>query len=263
MGENDSLWDIREQRDYKVVKANEIIQKARYDLSIMELRALAFIFSKIKPTDTELVEYTFSIQDYCQVYGINKESGTNYKAVKDSLQSLRDKSFWMVDENGKEVLIGWLQKVRINKGSGKVEVKLDDDLQKYVIGLCNNFTQYELLYTMPLKSNYSFRIYELLKSYAFTKHHVFDTDELRHQLAAEKYVNFKDFRKRVIEVAVKEINMFTDLDITWQPIFKGRKAIQVEFFIEQKDQWGRLEAYGKATEEIEGQMNIEDFLNGR
>lgn len=255
----DNKIEISTQRDYKVVKANEIIQRARYDLNITELKALAYIFSKIKPNDTQLQEYVFSVKDYCQVCGIDYKNGGNYKAVKDTLKALRDKSFWVVEEDGKEVLIGWLQKVRISKGSGKIEVKLDDDLQKYVMGLFDNFTQYSLLSTLPMKSNYSFRIYELLKSYAFTKRHTFDIDDLKRQLAAENYINFKDFRKKVIEVAVKEINLYTDIEVTWQPITKGKKVIQIEFTITQRDSWGQLEASSRAVDQIEGQLSLDDY----
>lgn len=255
----DNKTEITTQRDYKVVKANEIIQRARYDLNITELKALAYIFSKIKPNDTQLQEYTFSVKEYCQVCGIDYKNGGNYKAIKNTLKALRDKSFWVVEEDGKEVLIGWLQKARISKGSGKIEVKLDDDLQKYVIGLFDNFTQYELLSTLPMKSNYSFRIYELLKSYAFTKQHTFDLDDLKRQLAAENYINFKDFRKKVIEVAVKEINLYTDIEISWQPVTKGKKVIQIVFFITQRDTWGRIEAQFRATDQIEGQLSFDDY----
>ena len=194
--EYDERLQITEERSYLVVKANEIIQKARYDLNIAELKALAYIFSKIKPTDTQLQEYSFSIKEYCQVCGIDYKNGGNYQYVKGTIKALRDKSFWVLDENGNEVLIGWLQKAKINKGSGKISVKLDEDLQKYVIGLFNNYTQYELLSTLPMKSSYSFRIYELLKSYAFQKQHTFNIDELKKQLTATNYINFKDFRKK-------------------------------------------------------------------
>ena len=250
---------ITEQRSYQVVKANEIIQKARYDLNITELKALAYIFSKIKPTDTQIQEYSFSIKEYCQVCGLDYKNGGNYKYIKQTIKALRDKSFWLMDEKGNEVLIGWLQKVRINKGSGKITVKLDDDLQRYVIGLFSNYTQYELLSTLPMKSSYSFRMYELLKSYAFQKNHTFNIDELKKQLAAQ-YVNFKDFRKYVLETATKEINLYTDIEVSWEPIYKGRKVIQVKFLIKQRDSWGRFKTAARAVEELDGQMSIYDFL---
>lgn len=254
----DNKLEIRQQRSYTVVKSNEIIQRARYDLNISELKTLAYIFSKIKPTDKELQEYTFSIKEYCQVCGIDYTNGANYLYIKKNIKSLRDKSFWLMDENGCEVLVGWLSKARINKGSGKITVKLDEDIQKYVIGLFDNFTQYELLSTLPMKSSYSFRIYELLKSYAWTKHHIFDIDDLKSKLAATNYVNFKDFRKYVLEIATKEINLYTDIEVNWEPITKGRKVIQVSFDIKQRDTWGRFLASTKAENQIEGQISFLD-----
>lgn len=257
----DRKIDIATQREYKVVKANEIIQKARYDLTITELKALAYIFSKIKPNDTELQEYTFSIKDYCQVCGIDYQSGKNYESTKKNLKALRDKSFWIMDENGNETTVGWLGKVRISKGSGKITVKLDEDMQKYVIGLFDNYTQYELLSTLPMKSAYSFRIYELLKSYAFTKRHTFDIDDLKLTLMATNYVNFKDFRKKVLEIAIKEINLYTDLEVSWEPVTKGKKVIQVKFEIKQRDVWGAIASNHRATQELDGQMNLFDYAS--
>lgn len=260
---SDRKLDIVQQRSYTVVKSNEIVQKARYDLNITELKLLAFIISKIKPTDTELQEYQFPVKDFCQVCGIDYTNGRNYQRIKDTLKGLRDKSFWLMDENGHEVLVGWLQKARINKGSGKVSVKLDEDMQKYVIGLFDNFTQYELLSTLPMKSAYSFRIYELLKSYAFTTGHTFKIDDLKKKLGAETYTNFKDFRRKVIEVAVKEINQYTDIEISWDPVTYGRKVIEIIFRIKQRDTWGRYLAGSAANEEIEkqieGQMSVFDY----
>ena len=255
----DKRTDIVQQRSYQVVKSNEIVQRARYDLNITELKTLAFIISKIKPTDTELQEYSFPVKDYCQVCGLEYSNGGNYQHIKATLKGLSDQSFWIKDEKGQEVLCRWVQKARINKGSGKITVRLDEDMHKYVIGLFSNFTQYELISTLPMKSAYSFRIYELLKSYAFAKSHTFDIDDLKRTIAAEHFSNFKDFRRRVLEYAVKEINMYTDIEISWEPIKNGKKVIQVRFDITQRDTWGRYLASQRATDQIEGQMSIFDL----
>ena len=258
-------FEITQQRSYKVVKANEIIQRARYDLNITELKLLAFIISKIKPGDDKLQTYSFPVKDFCQVCGLDYTSGKNYERIKVLLKGLRDKSFWMMDEQGREVLVGWLNKARINKGSGIITVRLDDDMQEYVLGLFENYTQYELLSTLPMKSAYSFRIYELLKSYAFTKTHTFDVADLKKQLGAEHYTNFKDFRRFVIEKAVTEINLYTDLEVSWEPINYGRKVVEVKFTIRQRDTWGQAEALNRANGAIEkqvpGQLNIYDYYS--
>ena len=122
--EKDNKMEIAIQRDYKVVKANEIIQKSRYSLNITELTAFAYIVSKIKSNDNEDTTYTFSVKDYCQVCGIDYKSVGNYRYIKETLKNLRDKSFWMSDEKGRQFTVVWLEKAIIDKRSGKIEVRL-------------------------------------------------------------------------------------------------------------------------------------------
>ena len=78
-------------------------------------------------------------------------------------------------------------------------------------------------------------------------------------LSATNYVNFKDFRKYVLEVATKEINLYTDIEISWQPIKNGKKVVQIYFDIKQRDTWARYEASIAASEQIEGQISIFDY----
>ena len=167
------IESLEEQRNHFVVKANDIIRKARYDLGLQELKILSYCFSLIKPTDGLDTLYTFSIVDFCKICGISYDSGRNYALIKDSLAGILSKCFWLMEPDGSEVSVHWLEKVRINRGSGKIAIRFDEDLKKYILGLFKNFTQYELMCVLPMKSQYSFRIYELLKSYAFTKNHYF------------------------------------------------------------------------------------------
>jgi len=262
--EKDERMEIMQARDYKVVKGNEIIQKARYDLGLAEIKTFSFIVSKIKPTDQVFTEYSFTINEYCKVLGIETNNGKNIQTVKKSLKALVDKSFFLTLENGTETTISWLNKIWIDKGSGKVRVRLDDDLQKYVTGLYKNYTQYELLCTLPMRSSYSIRIYELLKSYAFTKKHIFIVDELKRMLGCEHYERFPDFRRKVLEIAVKEINFYTDLDVSWEPITRGRKVIEILFRIKQRDVSSRFANYLNAQEAVDKenrQITLSDYLN--
>lgn len=259
MKEYNAELEIIEQRDYKVVKSNEIIQRARIDLGIMELKTFAFILSKVKPTDKQGQTYTFSVQEYCRVCGIDETSGKNYANVKKALKSLRDKSFWLIDEEGRETTVGWLSKAQIDKRSGKATVKLDEDLQKYVVGWFEQYTQYSLCQVLPMQSQYSFLLFELLKSYANLKQHTFDIDDLKSKIGGTNYENFKDFRKNVLEKATKEINIYTDLEISWEPINKGRKVIQIKFYIKERGtNWGNFRTI-KVKNQIDGQMSLMDY----
>lgn len=259
MATKDMRLEIVEGRSYKVVKANEIVRKARYELTITELKILAYMISKVKPTDTALNEYTFSISDFCRVCGIDYKSGRNYERMKHTLKAMRDKSFWLAQPDGSEVTVGWLGKAKLDKGSGKVTVRFDDDLQKYIVGLYSNYTQYELFCTLPLTSSYSFRMYELLKSYQYKQEEfsqTFDIDDLKERLAAP-YKNFKDFRIRALEFATREINMYTDLQVSWEPIKESRRVIAVRFDVKQLDVLDRMDTIANAEEKLDGQMTLD------
>lgn len=253
--------EVAKQRTYSVVKSNKIIQKARYELSAQELKILAYVFSKIKPTDTEFKSYTISVSEFCDICGIDRRNGGNYAYIKNTVKQLVDKSFFLELDDGTITTVSWVNKAWLDARSGRIRIRLDEDLQEYICGLYSNFTTYQLLSTLPMKSAYSFRIFELLKSYSFTGEHTFDVAELKRLLMAEHFVNFKDFRRRVIEIAVKEINLYTDIFVSWEPELLGRKVISIKFSIKQRSDWGIYQASKRAAAEIDGQMNIFDFIH--
>lgn len=236
---------ILERKGYYVVKANELIQKNRFELSLPEQKTIAFICSMIKPSEDKnpyILNYDFNIRDYCKVCGIELNTGKNYSDIKNVLKRLSDRSMWLDDGNG-EVLVRWLSKVRTNKRSGRVNIELDRDLIPYLFDLGQRFTQYQLHNILSMKSAFSVRIYELLKSYAYLKHKTFDIDELKYLLMVDNiksYHNFKDFRKYVLEKAQNEINELTDLNVLFEPIYNGRKVVKVKFLIKEKSSIERI-----------------------
>jgi plasmid replication initiation protein len=132
-----------------------------------------------------------------------------------------------------------------------VKLKLDEDMKPYLLELKENFTQYELIYTLAMRSQYSTRLYELLKSYQFKKHVIFDIDELKKLLFAEIYNRGNDFKDRVLETATREINKLTDIWVTYELIKIGRRFAEVEFRITQKNTGDRLNAWSSISEIID------------
>lgn len=254
--------EIEKKREYLVVKSNELVQKNRFELSLTEQKTVAFICSMIKPFEAIdrakgvpfQLEYEFNIRDYCKVCGIDYDAGKNYADVKATLKHLRDRSMWLTLEDGSETLVGWLAKVTTNKKSGIAHIKLDEDLVPYLFDLGQRFTQYQLYNILAMKSAFSVRIYELMKSYAYQKSKTFDLDELKRLLMVDdvkSYDRFPDFRRYVLEKAQEEINELTDLNIYFEPITKGRKVVKVKFKIEQKDPIARWLAGATANDRLE------------
>ena len=144
---------------------------------------------------------------------------------------------WMTLEDGSETVVGWLDRVKTNKRSGIAHIKLDEDLAPYLFDLKQQFTQYQLYNVLGMKSAFSVRIYELMKSYSFRHTITIELDELKRLLMVENvksYVNYKDFRVKVLEKAQTEINELTDINIEFEPIKTGRKVTSIKFIIEEK-----------------------------
>jgi len=218
-------------RNYKIVKANDLIQRSRFNLQVQEQKIILYLISKIKPEDIELKEHTFEILNFCTVCGLITDSGKNYENIKKTLKELRDKSIWITLEDGTETTLAWIDKVKINKNSGVIKIKIDDMMKPYLLHLKENFTQYELLYTLAMRSQYSLRLYELLKSYEFRRNKIFDIDDLKKLLSAENYNRFPDFKRKVLDVAMREINSLSDLVVTYEVIKESRRFAKIEFNI--------------------------------
>ena len=106
-----------------VVKKNELIQKSRYGMTTQEQKVILYTISKVKPDDKELYEYDFNLQDMCESLGIT-QNGKNYKNLRETLQSIRDKSFWIVDGNVRK-LCAWISGAEIYENESRVRIQLD------------------------------------------------------------------------------------------------------------------------------------------
>lgn len=209
------MSDITKKQSYYVVKDNALIQRTRYSLSTQQQKLLLFMISKIKPHADENTRYSMSIKEYCLCCDITEKSGTNYTNIKNSLKQLADKSMWYSYRSGREVLLRWLNRVCINKNSGIIEYTFHPDMLPFLIDLKECYTQYSLENILPLKSTFSIRLYEILRSYANLNNPVvsFSIDELRKKMGLEEnqYPRFSNFKQTVLDVAIDEIYLRTDI----------------------------------------------------
>lgn len=243
--------NVTEARSLMVVKANDIIQKARFQLSTQEQKIIIYLISKIKPRDKEFQPYQFDIAEFCRVCGIDERSGKNYRDLKSTIKALADKSLW-VTIGDHEVLFRWINDVDIEKKSGTIEIQFHERMKPFLLDLKNNYTQYEMLYILAMKSQYAIRLYELMKSQVFKKKPVtYDIDEIKRLLMAENYIKLSDLKSRVIDIAATEINNLSDIFISYELIKQGRSYTQIKFRVQIKTELDdRLEAIKKIHEAI-------------
>lgn len=253
---------VQKARDMQVYKSDDMVQKGRHKLTIQEQRCVLYAISKIQPNDTAFKEYVFDIQLFYDACGIQKESYTELKSI---LVGLKSKCWWipLKDNPDTESAVSWFSTVRTNKKTGKVTIKFHEDMMPYLLEVTADgkfYTSYYLRFVLPMNCQYAPRLYELLKSYQKNNRKwFFQIDELKQKLGCEHYKNFKDFRNRVLEPAVEEINKYTDINV--KPVLQreGRKVVRVEFLLAKKSEPKQQEAIYEGNIVLDGQMDVEDY----
>lgn len=245
------------ERKLVVAKRDDMLQQSRHTLTVEEYRCVTYVLSKIKPTDTEFTEYVFDFKDFYSLCGKEEVSYYNLKKV---LQRISDKS-WYLKKDGQEVLVRWFAKVKLDPKKRKAYILLDNDLMPFLLELAkqqqeNNvfFTQFNLNVVLPMKSQYSSRLYEVLKSYQKNNDEwYFETEELKYLLNCQNYKNWKDFRVRALEPAIEEINTFGDIKVGYSTELKGRKVVRVIFFMAKKNKEALYKAQSNINKVLEGE----------
>ncbi len=224
---NDEL--LRKERNYYVVKANQLITKSRYSLSLQQHKILLYLISRIKPDDDTNMVYELSIKDFARICGYDTSTGYYYPLIKDDIKKLRDISSWIEIDKDREVLFSWLNTVEINRHSGTIKISFHSTVAPYLFQLREQYTQYNLYQILCLSHKYSIRLYEYLLSMKYKGTFEIDINTLKKHIDAEKYEKISHFKERVFIPAVNEINDYTDLNIEYAFKKTGRTITHIIF----------------------------------
>jgi len=251
----------KDPRDELVAQGNDLIRHVRFSLTELEQNIIYFVMSKVKPEDKDFMRQTFTVAEFCKVCGIHvgDRSGASYQRIKAAVKSVRDKSAWVEYPNGRETLVSWFDTYEIDHNSGTITAILSQSIKPYLVGLIERvkaggegFTQSHLYNYFAMKSKYSKRLYEVLKSYLYSSGNQeklyrltfqeYELDELQILLNAYDYVRWVDFKRRVLEPSVVEINEVTDVTVSYSVVKGGRKITGVNFSFQHKQTFERLKA---------------------
>ena len=252
-------------RNKKVRKSNELIQKSRFNLTLQQQKIILFLISQISPYDEDFKTYHFNIIEFCNICGIDIKGGKSYEELKNNIKAIADKSMWITlpDNNNKETLFRWIEAPVIEKNSGIIELRLNQALKPYLIQLRENFTQYDIVFTLLFKSKYSIRLYELIKSIHFNEENKYIKDfpltELKSLMGADTYKTYQDFKRYALNPAIEEINKTSDKIISYTPIKRGRKVDIIRLTIETKEAFDRMKVRVIAEKLLDKQITFFDY----
>jgi plasmid replication initiation protein len=223
------------ENNYIVTKHNVLIN-ASYKLTLLEQKFILACLGKTDSRKEISLKTTLSASEFEEM-GVAPSN--LHRDLIVTVNRLFERSITIEDENVKDTF-RWIQRKIIHKkGDARVTIYWSDEVLQYISQLKNRFTQYRLKNVKELRSSHSIRLYELLIQYKFTskKELIIDIDKFREALGlTNEYTKFKDFRKRVLEPAVKELNTHSDLTITLDNEKTGRKITALIFKFKINDQ---------------------------
>lgn len=259
---NFALDKYEQQQYYYVVESNDLITKARHDLTANQLKIVDFLISKIQPEDKEFEELETSMYELTNVLEI-KRSGRTYNQIANTLDDLRKKEVTIYNQERESIVrTGWVSSAEYFK-NGKVLLSFDKKLTPYLLDLSKNYTQYLLIDTVKLKGKYAILLYKLMreadkdkgKSIAILKG---TPEEFKEWLGAPKSYSYNSLKNQVLIKAIEEINLkIDDMNLELLQGRYGRKVVQVEIH----NNWTVQRATKENAEYVES-ISTHDWLNG-
>lgn len=241
-----------------VIKSNDLIRKKKSALSARQQKIVLYLIAQIEPHDDDFKEYEFKMKDFCHLCGI-RCCGKAYQEMWQEIENIADIAIKDVRlPNGWTTMLRWIEKPYYEEKKGIVRIRLDKDMKPFLLELKENFTRYELLNILCMKSKYSIRLYDLICSAHYheleTYTNYLELEELRELLNVPEgtYPEFKSLKAKVLDVAVQEIEEFTDKRVTYTVDRYGRAAVGVEMTISTKPTAERLQTYAKVDALLNG-----------
>lgn len=211
-------------------KSNTLI-KAKYDFTVAQNRVLQKVFYEIQMNKVNIA--LIPLEDMKQL--IRNKAINSVESIKEFLGNLQDNKVMQIKENGSLAVSSVISYYSYDssKHSFKIEVSLGllELIHEYTK---TGFTPTNVTKYISLGATNAQRFYELLRMWTGTKNVIeYTIEEIKEYLLLQnKYKVFKDFRKWVIEAAIKELKEKELLDIYKVEYIKtGRKVTSIKFYV--------------------------------
>ena len=218
-----------------VVKSNQLVQ-AIQTLSLSEARVIQLAIIDARETGKGLTPkhpLELHANRYAQMFEVSPDAA--YIALTEAEESLFKRQFTITNDDGTLTKSRWIQDANYRKGEGRILVTLTRVVIDHVTridGFEQYFTSYHLKKTAHFKSVYAVRLYELLMQWkSVGKTPVYELNKFRNQLGlgVNEYSRMEAFKRRVLDIAVDQINEFSDITVKYEQYKQGRSISGFSF----------------------------------
>lgn len=210
-----------------VVKDNSLIN-ASYSLGLVEQRIMLLAIVEARETGQGIDTDTFlevHAQHYADRFDINVNNA--YSMLSEATQTLfnRQVTYTVHDEKRNKPekrVVRWVSGISYVEGAGVVKLRFAPEVVPLITRLEKNFTSYELEQVKNLNT-YATRLYEILASWRSVGKVTITLKELRNNLGLiDEYSRLEAFKRRVLDLAVSQINEYTDIKAQYEQHKNGR-----------------------------------------
>ena len=222
-----------------VVKDNSLIN-ASYSLGLVEQRIMLLAIVEARETGQGIDTDTF-LEVHAQHYADRFDIDVNnaYAMLSEATQSLfnRQVTYTVHDEKRNKPekrVVRWVSGISYVEGAGVVKLRFAPEVVPLITRLEKNFTSYELEQVKNLNT-YATRLYEILVSWRSIGKVTITLKELRNNLGLiDEYSRLEAFKRRVLDLALNQINEHTDITADYDQHKQGRVVTGFTFKFKMK-----------------------------
>lgn len=254
------------------LKKSNLLISSKYRASLLENKIVTLSLSKIELDGSGRPVAKLTAKEIMDMLG--KKNTSIYSQIKKAAQGMAGRQMLIEDkENKRFALINLIGSAYYE--NGELLVKFEPDLKNLVYDIKKNYTPIDVPLMMKFKSNYSYRLYELLKSKAYDPNKKRDADtvyeipfkvselkitiglvdtnveavkvmmqkenpdydEILEKAPIQNFPLWIDFKSKVLDVAIEEINERSDIEVSYKlnKIGRGGRVDKIFFYVRRKD----------------------------
>lgn len=266
---------MKKTKIVELPETNEILSRSnklilsRYSATLVENKIMALSFKRVKLNKNGNPAVVFTTNELRKLTGVRGNGF--YDQLKIAAAGLMNKMVYMEDEQAQSFsFINLIQKAEYREGA--FTVVFTNESKALLYDLKSNFTSMSIDTLFSFKTNHAYRLYEILKVHEYKigdnnkpVEIVYPLSDLKLQLncintegkkvkielmkphpnydkivndldTEKKFESWYEFKRRVLEKAIKEINQTTELNISYAPIRTGRggKTTAVRFYLQRQ-----------------------------
>lgn len=224
------LMDIN--ADEKLIYQHNVITSGRYDYSATMMDILFMVLSSLEKGK---LEYNIHVQDIEAITGRK----WNLKQLREATESIGSRMFEIETKESLDQI--WLfSRVKYILGTGSFTIEINHHAIPYFFELKNNFTAMQLKSVLNCSSKYAKRLYGIACQWRSVGSKRYEIVELKKMLGLidkkgnEQFTEITAFRKYVLDIAKKQINENTDIEIDFELKKRGRSFHWVTIHIDSR-----------------------------